>query len=163
MSSNDQQESGFSPAYRLIHHYREHATAALDRYHSALVNDRMNEQIRLDLATAALNYYKVLHEFRDDDALDEEWYDRGIAWIEDAAGKQIVVEKSLPRANGATTTTTQPALASTPAEDLEQLILELNDVARELGFSAETTKSTTQTEISDEMMDKVKEWQQQNL
>jgi hypothetical protein len=161
--SSDAEAQRRSPAYRLIHHYRERATAAIQRYNEALVKGSVSEEHRRDLAAAALDYYSVLHEHRDEEALDPHWDERDIAWLEDLAGETVEMEQSLPRSNGATTSVERPAILAVDASRLRDLILELNDVAKELGFSARVEESTTRTEITDEMLDKVEEWRKANL
>lgn len=162
MSTSDD-ETRVSPAYRLIHFYREQAMAAVQRYNSAVVNDQVAERIQRDLAEAALNYYYVLHEHRDEDALEEDWDERGIAWIEDAQTQTVTIEESLPRSNAASTVVEKPALLSVDAIRLKQVILELNDVAKELGLSADVKSSTPRTEITEEMIEEVEQWRQNNL
>jgi len=160
--SSESESARTSPAYRLIHHYRERATAAVQRYNEAIVTGGVPADVKQDLATAALDYYNVLYEYREEEALDEEWDERGISWLEELANETVTVEQSLPRSNGATTTTERPAILSVDAHRLKELILELNDVAKELGFSAEVAQSTNRTEITDEMIEKVEKWHQEN-
>lgn len=164
MSSQDDSGESRSPAFRLIHHYREQAMGAVHRYNQRKVTERaVGTTIQQDLATAALNYYYALYEFRDAGALQEEWDDRGVAWLEEAEGQTVTVEESVPRANGATKTVEKPLLRTVSPQKLKRAILELNDIANELGFSAEASGSSPRTEITDEMIEKVEEWQQRNL
>lgn len=163
MATTDDDRERVSPAYRLIHHYREQATAAVQRYNEARVRGDVDERVQLDLATAALNYYNVLHEHRDEAALSEPWGERGIQWLEQAAQQSVVVEESLPRSNGATAASTKPKLLAVDPEAIKQTILELNDIAKELGLSIRIEESTPRTEITDEMIEEVDEWRKQNL
>jgi len=161
MSTDDEQRT--SPAYRLIHFYREQAMGAIQRYNTALVNQRVTDRERRDLAQAALNYYYALYEHRDEDALEEPWDERGISWLEDAQHETVAVEESVPRANGATTVTEKPALLALDADRLKDAILELNDIAKELDLSARVKSSTPRTEITEEMIEDVEQWRQSNL
>lgn len=161
--SSDADRERVSPAYRLIHHYRERAHAAVTRYNEASVTGDVGPDVRSDLAAAALDYFNALYEFRDEDALDESFDDRGIAWLDGADEETRVVERSLARANGATTTERVPLLQTVDPSVLVAVIRELNDVASELGLSARIEGSTPRTEITDEMVREVEEWREQNL
>lgn len=159
-AENDQ--SRVSPAYRLIHHYRERAAAAVQRYDEAIVRGTVPQSVRRDLATAALDYFHILHEHRDEEALEEPWDERGIEFLEELQGETVTVEQSLPRANGATTYVERPAILAVDPRRLTRAILELNDIAKELGLSAEVRESTNRAEITDEMLEWVEEWRQAN-
>jgi len=161
--SSESDERRPSPAYRLVHHYRELAMAAVQRYNHALVAGQVSESITRELAETALNYYYALYEARDENALDEPWDERGIAWLEEAERRTVEVETDLPRANAATTVETQPAIMAADPEDLKAAILELNDVANELGLSLDVRESTPRSEITEEIMEDVEQWRQANL
>lgn len=161
--ATEQDSSRVSPAYRLIHHYRERAAAAIERYNNARVRGHVPETVQIDLASAALDYYHILYEHRDEEALDEPWEERGIDWLEEFAGTTVTVEESLPRANGATREVQKPAIQTVEPGRLKQVILELNDVANELGLSAEVKESAPRTDISEDLIEEVEEWRQANL
>jgi len=163
MSSDADGERHTSPAYRLIHYYREQAMGAIDRYNSAVVTQNVSDRVQRDLAQAALNYYYALHEHRDEDALEEPWDERGIKWLEEIQNETVTVEESLPRSNNTSTVTTKPALLAVDPERLKGVILELNDVAKELELSARVKSSTPRAEITDGMMEDIEEWRQANL
>lgn len=159
-TADDDERVRRSSAYRLIHHYRERAHAAIQRYNEATVNGGVSGDVRHDLAAAALDYYNALYEFRDEDALEDPWDERGIDWLEDAGEQTVEMESSLSRANGATTIEEVPLLQAVDPARLVQTMRELNDVANELGFSARIEESTPRTEITDEMIEKVEQWRQ---
>lgn len=161
--SEVERDTPASPAARLVHHFREQAMAAVGDYDEALTHGGVPEAVQRDLAKAALDYYNALHEHREEDALDEPWDERGITWLEEAEGATVEVKQQLPRSNGATTTRRKPMLMAVDPERLRNTIRELNEVANELGFGPEIANSVHRTEISDEVIEEVEEWRQENL
>lgn len=159
--SSDAERERVSPAYKLIHHYRERAHAAIQRYNENSWSGDIPSDVHQDLATAALDYYNALYEFRDEGALEESWDERGIDWLEDAEHETVTVERSLNRANGATSYVEIPLIQAVDPAKLVRTIRELNDIAGELGLSAHIEESTPRTDLSD-AMERLEKWQQQN-
>lgn len=161
--SSDADRERVSPAYQLIHHYRERAHAAIQRYNEQSWSGDVPADVRKDLAASALDYYNALYEFRDEDALEMPWDDRGIDWLDDAEHETVTVERSLNRANGATTMSEIPVIQAVDAARVVRTIRELNDIVGELGLGVRIDESTPRTEIPDELFEEVEEWRQRNL
>lgn len=70
----------------------------------------------------------------DDDLLSKSWDARNLDWIEDYAGATITVEKPAPGHGSATITTERPAIHDVPVQQLLELWVELQHVARDLGY-----------------------------
>lgn len=130
----------------IIRTARREAAAAVRQFNSARAAGQVSGNVKRDLANAALNYYDTLYEYRDEGALEEEWSERGVEWLESAAMETVETEKSLPRANGSTTTVEQPLLMAVNPVEIRDAIRELNDIAKELGFAPSAREHTPSDE-----------------
>jgi hypothetical protein len=144
--SRDDDERRSRENDKIVRSAREEAAVAVRQFNNARRAGRVTSDVRSELARAALNYYDALYEYRDEGALDTEWSERGIEWLEAAADRTVTVDKRLPRRNGATQKTQKPAILTVAPSRLRDAIRELNDVAKELGFSRSAREVTPSDE-----------------
>lgn len=115
---------------------------------------------KAELGASLADYQDVLHPYRDDDGLNNEWEERlPISGIEELLGETIEREKTANKATGRTETVRFPKIVEISASTLIEQGKELDEIFTELGFAAKTSGSTHLTEIDDELMDEVREWQ----
>jgi len=155
-STNHEFESVIAGTYRRV-------LAARQAYREAQLADRVTGRHIKDLAVTAEQYRTVLYEFRDEDALDPEWDERDLDWLDDYLGETVEVEVPGPGMTRNTQTESIPAIQTVDPERIVELTRNLDDVRRELGFAANVDESTPRTEIDDELLDKVEQWRQQNV
>jgi translation elongation factor EF-1beta len=92
-------------------------------------------------------YYDVLKEHRDDPALDPPWDERRVDWI-DRWVQEDVTRKVEPSGTGYGTREREVnKLASAPISRLLDGADELDRIAKDLGFAAETTDHTPEDEF----------------
>lgn len=140
MSTDD--DRGQHRPRRIIHDRMEFAERAVERYYRERASGSVGRETHLDLVSAALAYRKVLYRYRDDRALSEDWADRGLDWIDDAARGTVTERKAVSSWRGGSTTVQRPRALEIDPEDVVRVIEELDDVASELGFAA-ASKDTT--------------------
>jgi len=115
---------------------RQIATRQLMRY------GQLNAGTHLDLAEVVIEYEQTLREFDDDPVVDDSDYPN-IEPLKQAAGRQT--ERTVTTSGqwvGSVHTERQPMVLNFPADQLIRVINELDHLARELGFSAETADET---------------------
>lgn len=124
---------------RLIYHTRERVQAALNKYYRELASSGgCSNQTKVELASAALQYHSVLNEHRDENTLSPKWEKRGVDWLETAITDTVTVNKTVDRLGGGTTTEQVPRIHTVSTQKIISTIHELNSIAKELGFSAQT-------------------------
>lgn len=145
MGSKDETQSDAAPR-RLIYNVRERAIAAVDAYEDEKLGNSgaVSEQTRKSLVVAALSYRRCLNHHRGEKALDTPWEKRNIHWIEEMAGEYVEAPASSNTANGNGSSGVKPALLEVDPERIKDVILELNEVAKELGFAASIAQKTAQ-------------------
>ena len=165
MSSYDDEQSSESAGHRLIREAREEAWHARRALHRDL--PIASAETKWRLATALADYRDLLVDYRDEDALDTSWDERDIDVdvIEDLLNETTTTTKSLDRRGSAQQTTTVPLIESDQISGtfLIDIAKELDAIYGELGFAANVEGSTHRTEISDDLMEEVEKWRQQNL
>lgn len=166
-TAHDQDEPAQRENATIVREARYEAALAIQTYNRARRDGRVNLAVRKELAQAALDYRDALYEYRIEDALSQPWdergrWDEGLDWIESAVDQSVDVEKDLGRRNGNTEPVTRPKLLAVDPRELRDTIRELNDVAKELGFSREAKSGTHRAEIDDELMQKYHEWHKQH-
>lgn len=148
---------------RVVYEHEIAALSAIHDYRAAKLNGQVTDRHVRELAQRALDYREVLHKYRSKDALDPEWDERPIHWIEEYQNRTVQVEQSSGRLNNNTTLAEKPAILSIDPERLVYVIRELEDISDELGFSATISESTPRTKIDNELIEEVEEWRQKNL
>lgn len=136
--SSESETGQKSRGYDKVGPFRESADAAVAKYLNESNSGNVSFDVKKDLATAAQGLYYALYEYRNDEALTESWEDRDIDWVVEIANSKIEGEESRGRSNGATRKTEIPAIAALDSQELFEAILEMNDIANELGFSRES-------------------------
>lgn len=113
------------------------------------------------LQTAVLRYWDAIHEYRDED--EDLWEEKDLDEIPRLAEETVRVSVSTPGYGQGSSTHERPAISQVSADSLVELTHRMDEVAHELGFGAEARQKPTQTEITEEMVEDVEEWRQQNL
>lgn len=163
MATSEQDSDDRQPK-RVVYEHELAALAAIKEYRQWKFSDRpVPDTITRQLAEEALAFREVLHKYRTKDALDPEWGDRDIHWIDDYQNRTVLVEEPSPRRNSNTVTEERPAILTVDPERLIDVIRNLDDIADELGFSATIEESTPRVEINNELIEEVEEWRQNNL
>jgi len=113
---------------------------------------------------AAIDLFNTLRWWRDKDQIHEQWEDGNL----DTFGELLRQRSRRPgsrnsRLSRPASQVTQLRIAELSPGQLVQFIDSMLDIARDLGFAPHVDEPTTQTEITDEMVEEVEEWRQQNL
>ena len=154
-------DAGFRRSVRKV---RERAFMALMQARDEQVSTgSISRATRRELASATLAYRDRLKNFQGNNALEEPWAERGVDWIEQVAGQTVTVSTQVPRSNGNSRPTTDPALLHVPPSRLIATLEELDEIAGELNFEASTPESTTRTEITNDLLEEVEQWRKRNL
>lgn len=147
---------------RIIYDIREQVQAARNEVYSELVGrGAVSLDSRRQLATATVQYWDVLREYRDE--REDEWEEAGVDQLATAIGSTVAVETAAPGDTTATQTEERPALLSVDAQQILQISKRLDELANDLGFSASVSEAGHRTEIDEELIEEVEEWRQQNL
>jgi len=117
-----------------------------------------------ELGAALADFQDLLHPYRDSDALDEQWDDRlPISNLEGLLNETVDQEVTANKATGRQVEIDHPQIINLNPAVLIEHGKELDEIFTDLGFAATSNESTHRTEIDDELMEEVKEWQQENL
>jgi len=163
MSRNDADRDDRQPK-RVVYEHELAALAAIKEYRRLKFSEQpVPDAMQRQLAEEALAFREVLHKYRREGALDPEWGERDIHWIDDYQNRTVFVEEPSARRNDNSKTRERPAILAVDPEQLVDVIRELEDIADELGFSATIEESTPRVEINDELVEEVEEWRQNNL
>jgi len=121
---------------RLIYEKKERLQQIRDRYWEEGVEGQRSNQTKRWLATVMLQFYDVLHEYRDETVLsDDDFPD--ISPIRERIGEQTTVIQTSKRVGGGQTVETVPAINELSEAYLIDLSEQLDDLAKKLGFSAQ--------------------------
>lgn len=151
MSSHtrDDTSSGDARPKRIIYDIQSRALAAVADYFDERLRGTITEQTRRELATTALLYREALWKHRDEKALTTPWEERPIHWIDQYVNETVTVETKSNRRNGNKTTVERPALLTVDPQRFVDTIHELEDIAEELGFSADVNEAAAQEANAD--------------
>lgn len=124
---------------RLIFDARERVHEARARLRSQMLqHGSAPEEARMRFAAALLVYRDLLSEHRDDAALDPPWDERGVDWIEQASRQTVTQQREREGVLPGTETREKNGLVHAAADDLLETADRLDQVAKDLGFAAET-------------------------
>lgn len=147
---------------RVIHDAREQAQAARNQVLSELVaGSGVSVESRRQLATATVQYWDVLREYRD--AREDQWEEAGVDELANAIDETVPVEVPAPGDTGTTRTEERPALLSIEPWTIVEISKRLDELANDMGFAAHVAEADHRTEIDDDLMEEVREWQKQHL
>ncbi|MFB6201301.1 MAG: hypothetical protein ABEI98_04750 [Halorhabdus sp.] len=120
-------------------------------------------EMKRQVAVALNTFRKTLRPHRDEDALETPWDERGVDIVEHWVHGEVEVEQQLNRRGKVTETVTVPKAYELPPHKLDAAFEELQAIAKELGNAAPVPESTHRTEITDDLVEEVESWRQQNL
>ncbi len=124
---------------RLIFDARERVHEARARLRSQMLqHGSAPEESRMRFAAALLVYRDLLSEHRDDAALDPPWDERGVDWIERASRRTVTQQREREGVLPGTETQERNGLVHAATDDLLETADRLDQVAKDLGFSADT-------------------------
>ena len=126
---------------RLIYDIREHVQRVRNRFWEEGVNGQFNPQTKRLLATAAIQYWDVLYEFRDETVLNDGDFP-DVSPVRSRIGETTEVLGESNRRGGGQEMRTVPAVTELDDWYLIELTESLDDLAKRLGFGA-TAKDTT--------------------
>jgi len=133
MSSAD--DSSDPQPTRMIYDMRRHVQQIRNRFWEEGVNGGFSPSTKRQLATAAIQYWDMLWEFRDESVLDDGDFP-DISPIRSRIGRQTEVVAKSKRLGQSTTLKTVPAITELSDWYLVELTEDLDDLAKKLGFAA---------------------------
>ena len=133
----------------MIHRRRQRAQQTRELYYEHRLAGETPPSVQKQLALCVLEYHDVLREFRNSPAVDEEDYP-DISPIRNRLGEYIEVVANSKRLGQSTTMKSLPAVIELPDHYLIRMIDQLDDLAQNLGFGAEASKSTPHNEAKRE-------------
>ena len=140
MSKRDDGNAADSTPKQVVYDAEMAALAAIREYRQWKLSEApVGDEVRRQLAEAALSFKEVLHKYRSKGALDPSWEDRNIHWIEEKQNQQVAVKSPTARRNGNAETKRKPAILAVDPEAIVSVIRELEDIADQLGFTAGVT------------------------
>lgn len=131
----------------LIYDTREYVQEVRNHYWDTGVDGETSPEMKKHLAKAAIKYWDVLYEFRDETVLDDGDFP-DIGPVRQRLGRQTeVIAESAGRGRGMTTRQV-PAVDELSAEYLLELTEQLDDLAKTLGFAASAREQTPRDRAS---------------
>lgn len=160
MTDEDNSRAGFETLIREAKEEAYHARRQLRRE----LPDPSHEMI-VEVAAIHEDYRDVLLDYHDADALDTPWEERtpDVDVLERAMTETAMIEVEMNRRGSPTQTVELPAAAQLSPTHIIEIGKELDAIASELGFSASAKESQHRTNIDDELMEEVREWERQHL
>lgn len=132
---SDRDDGDDPRARRLIMEIRHRVQASRNQVWHELVNyGGVSDSSKRDLATAAVQYWDVLSEFRDDRA--DEWDEEGVDDLKTLLTEEVPVEVPSSGRSRATNTELRPAIVQVQPTALIEATKRLDKLAKSLGFSA---------------------------
>jgi len=161
---NDGHDSEKSAAARMVTETIEEAKEIRKVCHEQLYQfGALGDELHMKLAATVVEYHRTLWVYHNSDVVDEEDYP-DISPLENAMGQRTErIVTSNGRWGDSVRTETEPMVLSFPPGQLLAVLEELNALAVELGFGAETKSGSHRAEINDELMEEVERWQNANL
>jgi len=125
---------------RLIYERAEYVQQVRDVFWDQAVDGAVSPEIKRELAAAVVKYWDVLHEHRNEGILAEgEFPD--ISGIRQRLGRQTQVVEQRSGLNRGTELQSVPAISEVGEWELLELTEQLDDVRKQLGFSAEASST----------------------
>jgi len=140
VSSNYDDSEQDSQPKRLIYEMREHVQLARNRVWDAGIEGELSVRNKRMLAKAAIKYWDVLYEFREESVLSEGDFP-DIAPVRQRVGRTTEMSGESPRRGGGEQPETVPAIDELDDWYLIELTEALDDLAKKLGFGASATTS----------------------
>lgn len=163
-SASDQGQTQRSPGLRrAIEQAQLYALEARTQYQQARARGNVDEQAADQLRDAMIRLYEAIKRYREESAVASDWdekhFDRIEQWLE--SGRTVSVpNKDRPNSYE---TKEVPAIRAVDLNTVADVTSELELVAKKLGLAPEVSESTPRTKITNELVEEVEEWRQQNL
>lgn len=119
---------------------RVHETRAAVR--QDMLQGGVSATTQQEFASTLLVYYDVLKEHRGEAILDPGWGERGVDWLDDASRQTVTRTQSKPGLLHGTETVRESLLSRCDIDRLMDTADALDQIAKELGFTAETPDHT---------------------
>lgn len=159
MSSEDDQER--MPT-RDIYELRRRVRQVRSQYYREMNQvGACSAKTRTDIQTIVLEYWDALHEYAED--IEETWEEHNLDSVPQLAREMVDASTSTPGYGSSSTTVRKPAISQMDPQRLVEITHKFDDVAHELGFAASAKDQPNNTEITEEMIEEVEKWRQQNL
>jgi len=164
MATQNEETSPQNAATRAINEARADATMAR-RYlrRMMLQQGSVDAHAKVEAAEAAVALYDELKEHREKSALERDWEESGIERLEEALGSTAMVPVESAGRSSNQQQEPRPAMHTVPTQDIINAIDTLCELCDTLGYGAPVDAATQRTEITDELIDEVGEWRQENL
>lgn len=94
------------------------------------------------------SYRRSLRRYRDEQALEVDWDERGVDVLDEYLNQMVYVEVPLNRRGAAKESREELAIRHVPAQTLNRIGEELLDIDKELGFSKQAKNPTPNTEAT---------------
>jgi len=134
---------------RMIDEIRRHVRQVRFRFIDEYRDCRLRTQTKRELASAALKYWDVLHEHRNESILDGGDFP-DVGPIRERMGRRVQISAKSKRLGKSRTTKQVPAIDQLNPEDIISVTRELDDCAKKLGFAAATTDSIPNDRASED-------------
>jgi hypothetical protein len=144
--SDDDERSDSAPA-RLIYRMREHVQQVRNQFWREGINGQPSAATKRELATACIQYWDVLYEFRDESVLEEGDFP-DVEPVRSRVGQMTERLEQSGRRGGSQTVRQVPAVMELDGWYLVSLTKDLDDLANRLGFGASTREATPHDDIS---------------
>ena len=130
-------------------------------YWADRADGRLSPGTANQLHASLMSYYDALRRHREEDNVEEKWAEYDLDGLGTAMLEDVTERVGAPGRGNVTKTVTRPnRLEPKQAVSLSYV---LDDLARDLGFAPAVDTPTAQTEITEEDIERVKEWRKQNL
>lgn len=128
---------------RMIYEVRRRVQAARNLYWADGVDSNLSNETHRELAIAALQYYDVLYEFREESVLeDDDWPD--VEPLRERVNKTVRRREESEVFGEPPTTNEVPAVQTLSSDHLVELTEELDDLAKTLGFGAKAASGDSE-------------------
>lgn len=137
MAADNTEETSDAGFLRLIRHAREQMQMARGDYYREKLNGSVSLQTRQQLASAAMQYYDVLWEYRvRDQQIKQSWEESNVDLIQQLNDDTTSVKVETPGDSPGNDTAERNALVACDPNLVIQLTKELDALANEMGFAA---------------------------
>jgi len=135
-------DTASSQPRRVVYDQKEQARAARNQYLLLKYEGYVDEDIHRQLAVSALQYYDVLREYEDKPILSSsDWPD--VSAIRDRLGDTVTRKVRSDVFGEETTIETVPAIKAVPADEIVDVINQLDKITNKLGFGAGVDQKRT--------------------
>lgn len=134
-------DDGYSPSNRMIMEAREHLQAVRNQFWRERIRGQPSPEIRRELAVAGLQLFDVLWEHREEEVVKHDWQESNVGDFISLLNETVEMQQPTPGDSQNSRTESMPALMALSADRLLQMTKDLDQLAKELGFSAEISQS----------------------